>query len=80
MSDHARRSKLVPIGLAFVIVSFGVGSNFGSLMSGSFDFNLDALLNLLRALFVVGLAFLAAGLVRNRRWRRQFQLRDVSRQ
>jgi hypothetical protein len=70
MSDHERRSKLVPIGLVFVIVSFGVGSNFGSLMSGTFDFDLDALLNLLRAVFVVGLVCLAAGLLRNRSWRR----------
>ena len=74
MADRARRSKLVPIGLPIVVVSFGVGSNFGGLMSGIFDFNPDVLLNLVRPLFVVGLACLVTGIVRNRRCKRQFEL------
>jgi hypothetical protein len=80
MPDQARRSRLIPIGLPFVVVSFGVGSNFGSLMSGMFDFNPDALLNLVRASFMVGLACLVTGIVRNRRWKRQFQLGKLPRQ
>ncbi len=68
MSDHARRSKLVPIGLTVVIVSFGMGSNFGSLIL--FTFDNDALLNLIRASFAVGLACLVVGVIRNRRLKR----------
>jgi len=68
MPDHARRSKLVPIGLAVVIISFGVGSNFGSLIL--FTFNTDVLWNLIRASFAVGLACLVVGVIRNRRLKR----------
>jgi hypothetical protein len=48
-------------------------------MSGIFDFNPDVLLNLVRPLFVVGLACLVTGIVRNRRWQRQFELGSVPR-
>jgi hypothetical protein len=80
MPDRARRSKLVPIGLTIVVLSFGVGSSFGGLMSGIFEFNPDVLFNLVRALFLVGLACLVTGIVRNRRWKRQFELGSVPRQ
>ena len=80
MSDSARKSKLVPIGLSFVVVSFGVGSNLGGLMSGMSDRNVVALLDLLRALFLVGLACLVTGIVRNRRWKRRFELGNVPHQ
>ncbi len=72
MSDHPPKSTLVPIGLAVVIVSFMAGSNSGALMSGTLDFNPEAVVNLLRASFVVGLLCLAAGSIRNRRWKRQW--------
>lgn len=79
MSDSAPTSRLVPIGLSFVVVSFGVGSNLGGLMSGMTDINLDALLDLLRALFLVGLACLVVGIVRNIRWKQQFELGNAPR-
>ena len=79
MPDRARRSKLVPIGLPIVALSFGVGSNFGGLMSGIFDFNPDVFLNLVRALFLVGLACLVTGIVRTRRWKRRFEPGSVPR-
>ena len=79
MADSVRKSKLVPIGLSFVVVSFGVGSNLGGLMSGMTDMNLGALLDLLRALFLVGLACLVIGIVRNIRWKRQFELGNAPR-
>jgi hypothetical protein len=80
MSDSARKSKLVPIGLSFVAVSFGVGSNLGGLMTGMTDPNVVALLDLLRALFLVGLTCLVTGIVRNRRWKRWFELGNVPHQ
>jgi hypothetical protein len=79
MPDRARRSKLVSVGLPIMVLSFGVGSSFGGLMSGIFDFNPDVLLNLVRALFLVGLACLVTGIVRNRRWKREFELGRVPR-
>ncbi len=79
MPDRARRSTLVPIGLTILVVSFGVGSNFGGLMSGMFAFNPDVLLNVVRAVFVVGLACLVTGMARNRRWKRQFEPGSVAR-
>ncbi len=79
MSDSARKSKLVPIGLSFVVFSFGVGSNLGGLMSGMTDINVDALLDLLRALFLVGLTCLVIGILRTRRWKRQVELGSVTR-
>jgi hypothetical protein len=79
MTESARKSKLVPIGLSFVVVSFGVGSNLGGVMSGMTDINVAALLDLLRALFLVGVAGLVTGIVRNRRWKRRFELGDVPR-
>ena len=80
MSDSPRKSKLIPIGLSFVVVSFGVGSNLGGLMSGMTDINVAALLDLLRASFLVGLTCLVTGIVRNRRWKRRFDLGNVPHQ
>ena len=74
MPERARRSILVPIGLPVLGVSFWVGSNFGALMSGVFAFDPDVLLTIVRTSFVVGLACVATGIVRNRRWKRQFEL------
>ena len=79
MSGSARKSKLVPIGLSFIVVSFGVGSNLGGAMSGMTDINVHGLLNLLRALCLVGATCLVAGIVRNRRWKRRFELGNVPR-
>ena len=79
MPDSARKSKLVPIGLSFVVVSFGVGSNLGGVMGGMTDLNVDALLDLLRALFLVGVTCLVIGIIRNRRWKRRFEPGNVPR-
>jgi hypothetical protein len=49
-------------------------------MSGMTDLNVDALLDLLRAVFLVGLACLVIGIVRNRRWKRRFDLGNVPHQ
>jgi hypothetical protein len=79
MSSSARKSKLVPIGLSLVVVSFGVGGNLGGVMSGMSDINVDALLDLLRALFLVGITCLVTGIVRNRRRKRRFELGNAAR-
>lgn len=79
MPESARRSKLVPIGLAVAGVSFWVGSSSGGLMSGVFAADPDVLLNLVRASFVVGLACLVTGIVRNIRWKREFDLGSAPR-
>jgi hypothetical protein len=79
MPDRARRSTLVPIGLPVLGVSFWVGSNFGALMSGVFVLDPDVLLSVVRAAFVVGLACVATGIVRNRRWKREFELGKAQR-
>jgi hypothetical protein len=79
MPDSAHKSKLVPIGLSLVVVSFGVGSNLGGVMSGMTDISVHGLLDLLRALFLVGVTCLVTGIVRNRRWKRQFELGNVPR-
>jgi hypothetical protein len=79
MPDSARKSKLVPIGLSFVVVSFGVGSNLGGVMNGMSDINVHALLDLLRVLFLVGVTFLVTGIVRDRRWKRRAELENVPR-
>jgi hypothetical protein len=79
MPDRVRSSRLVPIGLPIVVVSFLVGSNSGGLIGGIFGFNPDVLLNLVRASFVVGLAFLVTGVIRNSRWKRQFEFRSAPR-
>ena len=80
MSDSSRKSKLVPIGLSFVVVSFAVGSNLGGLMSGMTDVNVAVLLDLLRASFLAGLTCLVAGIVRNRSWKRRFDVGNAPHQ